>query len=137
MPASVLTQSIALFFPRSQYTLLTRDPSYTRALSQLEIDRGRHTHRCSGRQACVHLSFQHKRQIDSQISVSANHISLQPLGRPTDPWNAEALRPLFDHQKLTFMLIAAGVPKKLNQDLIKCDTEEEDSVAYHTSPSPS
>ena len=44
----------------------------------------------------------------------------------------EALRPLFDHQKLTFMLIAAGVPKKLNQDLVKCDTEEEDSVAYHT-----
>ena len=42
----------------------------------------------------------------------------------------EALRPLFDHQKLTFMLIAAGVPKKLNQDLVKCDTEEEDSVAY-------
>ena len=31
------------------------------------------------------------------------------------------------------MLIAAGVPKKLNQDLVKCDTEEEDSVAYHTS----
>ena len=44
----------------------------------------------------------------------------------------EALRPLFDHQKLTFMLIAAGVPKKLNQDLVKCDTDEEDSVAYHT-----
>ena len=44
----------------------------------------------------------------------------------------EALRPLFDHRKLTFMLIAAGVPKKLNQDLVKCDTDEEDSVAYHT-----
>ena len=48
----------------------------------------------------------------------------------------EALRPLFDHQKLTFMLIAAGVPKKLNQDLVKCDTDEEDSVAYHTILSP-
>ena len=65
--------------------------------------------------------------------VSQSLFTADPSGRPTDPWNAmEALRPLFDHQKLTFMLIAAGVPKKLNQDLVKCDTDEEDSVAYHT-----
>ena len=104
------------------------------ALSELEIDRAPHTLASCGRQACVQLSFQHKRQIDSKISTSANHFSREAAPRAAHgPRNAEALRTVVDHQKLTFMLIAAGVPKKLNQDLVKCDTEEEDSVAYHTS----
>ena len=103
------------------------------ALSELEIDRAPHTLASCGRQACVQLSFQHKRQIDSKISTSANHFSREAAPRADHgPRNAEALRTVVDHQKLTFMLIAAGVLKKLrlNQDLVKRDTQEEDPVAY-------
>ena len=103
------------------------------ALSELEIDRAPHTLASCGRQACVQLSFQHKRQIDSKISTSANHFSHEAAPRAVHgPRNAEALRTVVDHQKLTFMLIATGVPKKLrlNQDLVKRDSQEEDPVAY-------
>ena len=133
MPASVLTQSIAplwALFPVPN----TREVIPLRlALSELEIDRAPHTLASCGRQACVQLSFQHKRQIDSKISTSANHFSREAAPRAAHgPRNAEALRTVVDHQKLTFMLIAAGVPKKLrlNQDLVKRDTQEEDPVAY-------